>query len=253
MTSNMNSQMRAQIPPISFTLKILIGITVAVWLVAQVVLEGYMDVAITKHLALYPGKVILDGAVWQLLTYMFLHSMNFTHLLFNMLMLWFIGSELEARWGPRFFVTYYLLSGVGAAIIYTLCVGIFSSYTGRQQGLVIPVVGASGGIFGLLLAYGLLFGERIIHFMMIFPMKAKVFVLILGGVEAMSLVSSGLSGGETANLAHLGGLVAGFLILQAQRQIQKYQWNKKAKAKGRYLRLVVDNEKKPDKSPKYWN
>jgi membrane associated rhomboid family serine protease len=251
---SMNS--RLYVPHLSLNMKILIGINFVIWLGGQILLEGYGGIPFTKYFALFPGKVLLEGNLWQLVTYMFLHSYSVSHVVFNMLMLWFIGAELEQRWGTRFFLFYYLTTGIGAAIIYCVCVGIYASLTGSQQGLVVPVVGSSGAIFGLLLAYGILFGERVIHFMMLFPMKAKVFVLILGAVEALSILANGVAGGETANLAHLGGLISGYLTLTGYGVWQRYQWNRKAKKRGRNLRLIVNNE--PDKNdrkqgPRYWN
>ncbi|PWU12787.1 MAG: rhomboid family intramembrane serine protease [Bdellovibrio sp.] len=251
----MNGQVKPYVPPVTLTLKILIGLNVGIWLLGQVILEGYIGVPFTRYFALYPGKVLIEGHVWQLVTYMFLHTMAVSHILFNMLMLWFIGSELEQRWGPKFFLFYYFSTGIGAAVIYCVGVGIHASISGFNQGLVVPVLGASGAIFGLLLAYGILFGERIIHFMMIFPMKAKVFVLVLGAVEAVSILSSGVAGGDVANLAHLGGLLSGFLTLNGYTVWQRYLWSRKAKKRGRNLRLIVNNEPKDQKKegPKYWH
>jgi membrane associated rhomboid family serine protease len=142
------NQMRLAIPPFSTTLKVLIGINLGVWIIAQMILERYADVPFTKFFALYPGKVLLDGSVWQLVTYMFLHSMSVMHIVFNMLMLWMIGSELETRWGRKFFLAFYFGTGFGAAVIYCAGVGIYAAMTGNHQGLVIPVIGASGAIFG---------------------------------------------------------------------------------------------------------
>lgn len=251
----MNS-IRPYVPRFSKTLKFLIGAHVLIWVVFQLILEGYVGIQFTKYFALYPGKVLIDGYAWQLVTYIFLHSFSITHIVFNLLMLWFVGSELEDRWGRRFFLFYYFACGIGAAIIYCVGVGIYAYATGSQHGLVVPVVGSSGAVFGLLLAYGILFGERIIHFMMLFPMKAKVFVLILGGIEVLSLLSSGVAGGETANLAHLGGLVAGYFTMTAYAVWQRQIWNRKAKKRGRNLRLIVNNEPPKDdqkQGPRYWN
>lgn len=249
------NQMRAYVPPFSKTLKILIGLNLGVWILAQMMLERFAGIPFTKYFALYPGKVLLDGYVWQLVTYMFLHSISVTHIVFNMLMLWMIGAELEMRWGRRFFLGFYLGTGFGAAIIYCVGTAIYAAVTGNHQGLVIPVIGASGAIFGLLLAYGILFGERVMHFMMLFPIKAKYFVMILGAIEVVSLLNSGVAGGEVANLAHLGGLIAGYGILIGWTLWQRRGWNQKKKTKSRNLRLVVNN--KPDDSdkngPKYWN
>lgn len=240
--------------PLTKAVKVLLIANLGIWFFLQVIMEGYMGVPFVRYFGLFPGQIIESGTVWQLVTYMFLHSMSIGHIVFNLLMLWFIGSELEAKWGTRFFVTYYLLSGVGAGIIYCAAIYIYALVTGVHYGFNIPVIGASGGIFGLLLAYGIIFGERIIHFMMVFPMKAKVFVLILGAIEVLSLVSSGVAGGDVANLAHLGGIASGFVIIKGWNGYLQYQWRKKtAKKKNPNLKLVVNNEDQPPRNPKFWN
>jgi membrane associated rhomboid family serine protease len=185
---------------------------------------------------------------------MFLHSMQVTHILFNMLMLWFFGAELEQRWGTKFFVFYYFFCGIGAAILYCAGVFVYALATGSQTGLIVPVMGASGAIFGLLLAQGLIFGERVVYFFMLFPMKTKWFVALMGVIQLASMMTSSVSGGEVAYLAHIGGLVAGFICLKGKDYMDRKDWRRrqKAKGKGRNLRLVVDNEK-DDKPPKYWN
>ena len=249
----MNRSVSFQTAPLTPAVKWLLIINVSVWFVLQVMMEGFLRIPITPLFALTPGMVLFDFKIWQLGSYMFLHSMQVTHILFNMLMLWFFGAELEQRWGTKFFVTYYFSSGIGAAILY--CVGIwgYALATGSQTGLIVPVVGASGAIFGLLLAQGIIFGERIVYFFMLFPMKTKVFVAVMGIVQLASLMTSGVSGGEVAYLAHLGGLVAGFITLQVKAWFTRQDFKKRAKNKGRNLRLVVDNEKKSEKPPKYWN
>lgn len=251
----MNRNMAFQTAPFTPMVKWLLIINVAVWFVGQVILEGFFKIPVTSLFALFPEKVIVNFHIWELFTYMFLHSMQVTHILFNMLMLWFFGAELEQRWGSKFFLTYYLLSGVGAAIIYCLGVWIYAMATGSTTGLIVPVIGASGSIFGLLLANGLLFGERIVYFFMIFPMKTKVFVAIMGFVQIMSMMTSTVAGGEVAYLAHLGGLVSGYIILKLKGRFDGQLNFKRNRNKGRNLRLVVNNEKtsKNDKPPKYWN
>lgn len=244
--------------PFTPVVKWLVIINVAVWFVFQLIIEGFFKVPITPALALYPGKVLYDFSFWQLFTYMFLHSLQVTHILFNMLMLWFFGAELEQRWGSKFFLFYYMASGIGAALFYCLGVWIYALITGSQQPMIIPVLGASGAVFGLMLAHAILFGERIIYFFMLFPMKNKYFVMIMGVVEIASLMTSGVSGGEVANLAHLGGLLAGYICLRFRGAYVHFEAKKqKSRAKkGRNLRLVVDNEKNPDgdgKGPRYWN
>ena len=186
---------------------------------------------------------------------MFLHTYQVSHIFFNMLMLWFTGTELENRWGRRFFLTYYILSGVGAALIYCLGTWIYFLFHPSTLGLTVPVMGASGAIFGLLLAYGILFGERQILVFGVIPMKAKIFVLILGLMELASLLTSDVNGGDVAYLAHIGGLISGYLILIGWTRLKQSMWMSKTKKKNRNLRLVVDNEKpsKTGDNPKYWN
>ena len=242
-------------PPLTPVVKWLLIINVAVWFIFQVILEGFLRVPLTSLFAMFPGKVLFDFQIWQLFTYMFMHSLQVTHILFNMLMLWFFGAELEQRWGGKFFLTYYMVCGFGAAILYCAGMWTYTLITGSQTGLIIPVVGASGAVFGLLLAQGLLFGERVVYFFMIFPMKTKFFVMLMGLIELASLMTSSVAGGEVAYLAHLGGLVAGYICLKFRGWFKDRDLRKKSggKGKGRNLRLVVDNEKETGKTPKYWN
>jgi membrane associated rhomboid family serine protease len=148
---------------------------------------------------------------WQVVTYAFLHGGLF-HLFFNMLGLWMFGSELERLWGNRRYV-HFLLAGVLAAAAVQL---LFTAVTGSRT----PTVGASGGLFALLLAFGMLFPNRII--MPLFPpipMKARTFVIVFGGLEL--LLGSGLLGGVgsgVAHFAHLGGMVGGFLMIRYWRR-----------------------------------
>lgn len=231
---------------ISPMVKKLIIINVAIWLVASLVLQRWFPVF--EWFGLVPSSVFFSFHIWQIFTYMFLHSNNdIFHILFNMISLWFFGSELEQRWGKHFFLTYYLVCGVGAAIIYSLVLLFYYIFTGDEMSLLRPVVGASGAVFGVLLAYAILFGDRIMYFMMIFPMKAKWMVAILGFIEVVSLFSSGLSGG-VANLAHLGGLISGFLFLIFWTRFKKSKNSKRSKKSGGKLKLVVDND-----PPQYWN
>lgn len=240
--------------PLTPTVRGLIIINVVVWVLFQLILEGIFKRPFTEFFALNPFQVIFEFRVWEVFTYMFLHSSGVTHIVFNMLMLWFMGSELESHWGKRNFLAYYLSTGVGAALIYCVGVAIYSAVTGSQLALNTNVVGASGAIFGLMLAQAILFGERIMYFFMLFPMKTKYFVMILGVIELASLISSGVVGGEVAYLAHLGGLISGYLYLFIWTK-RKSQKKAVKKEKTRNLKLVVNNEKKDenDKGPRYWN
>lgn len=245
--------------PFTPVVKRLVIVNVAVWFIGQLLLERFVlhTDALTRNFSLVPSDVLFHGAVWQLASYMFLHASEVTHILFNMLMLWFFGAELEQRWGSRFFLAYYLISGIGAAVIYVTGTALAAAlWNVGTASLLIPVQGASGAIFGLLLAYGILLGERQIYFMMVFPMKARYFVMIMGFVELVSLMQTQGRGSEVAYLAHLGGVVSGYVFLKGWGWYQRTRWNRKLnqKHKGRNLRLVVDNEKDKDKEgPRYWN
>ena len=248
----MNFSMMVPVTPV---VRWLIGISVGVWVILQLLVESFLQgQPVTAILGLVPMNLFTQFFVWEPVTYMFLHSRNVFHIVFNMLMVWWLGAELEQRWGSRFFLAYYLISGVGAAVIYSVLVLAHYYFSGYSPVWTAPVVGASGAVFGLLLAYGIIFGERVVYFMMIFPMRAKYFVMILGAVEVVTLLNNGLNGGDVANLAHLGGLASGFLFLQVYTRFQQRRWRKQSDRRGRGLRLVVNNDKKDEKDgPKYWN
>ena len=189
---------------ISPAVKILIIANVVLFALNVIVGE-----AMTISLGLTPQAVIEKLALWQPLTYMFLHSTGgFSHILFNMLALWMIGTDLERTWGTRFFVKYYFVTGIGAGAT-SLLLSIFSNtfyYT--------TVVGASGAIYGLLLAFAMYFPHRIL-ILFIFPVPARIAVTILGAIAFLS--SFGGPGGGIAHTAHLGGLVVGYLYLKSLR------------------------------------
>lgn len=252
-----NRGAQLQVVQMTPVVKKLIIANVAIWLIGQLIFDQYVfsESPILSYFSLVPRLVIEKFFIWQPVTYMFLHSMSITHIVFNMLMLWWFGAELENRWGPKFFLTYYLVSGVGAGLIYTIGVALYSAFSGSLTGLVSPVVGASGAIFGLLLAFGILFGERTILFFFVFPMRVKYFVMIIGAIELVSLMNVGSRSG-VANLAHLGGLVSGYLFLIVWTKSQQKRRKKAAKGPRRGLRLVVNNDEKdddPGQGPKYWN
>lgn len=241
-------------PSMTSVVKKLLIINVAIWVVVQVILDRAVGFHQWRYLILTPEQVVEKFYIWQLVTYQFFHAISPFHLFFNMLMLWFFGSELERRWGSRFFTFYYIASGAGAAIIYCLGVAVYAAITGYKPVLLVPVLGASGALFGLLVAYGIIFSDREIYFMGFFPMRAKYFVMLAGAMDLASLVGTGFAGGEVAYLAHLGGILSGFLILRGHVQYKSYQTKAKVKRKSSNLRLVVDNDKSTkDNNPKYWN
>ncbi|TWI10640.1 rhomboid family intramembrane serine protease [Aerolutibacter ruishenii] len=148
---------------------------------------------------------------WQVLTYGFMHG-SFMHLAFNMLALVMFGAPLEHTWGEKRFLTYYLTCIVGAAA-FQLAVGW---WTMAQGGEAYPTVGASGGIFGLLLAYGLLFpNQRVMLLIPPIPMKARTLVIVYGVIELFMGVTNTMPG--VAHFAHLGGMVFGWLLIRYWR------------------------------------
>jgi membrane associated rhomboid family serine protease len=151
---------------------------------------------------LVPYLIWHEFHLWQLFTYQFLHAGLF-HILFNMLALWMFGCTLERRWGSVFFLKYFFVCAVGGGILNTLLV----------PNQMAPSIGASAGIYGILLAYGLIYPDQIVYFYFLFPIKMKHFVWIIGAIALYSSMTSG-SGGGIAHLAHLGGMLFGYVYLR---------------------------------------
>jgi membrane associated rhomboid family serine protease len=202
--------MTLSFPPFTRWVKRLIIICAAVYFV-QVVLGAVApqlarDVEV--YLGLVPFAVLHYGMVWQLATYSFLHG-SVSHVLLNMLTLWMFGSQEEQDWGSRKFLEFYFFCVIGAALV-TVAV----SYTGLPGASpLVPTIGASGGIYGLLIAFGMLYGDReILLFPFPFSIKAKYLVGIIIFVVVIATFQP--SQGGVANFAHLGGLLFGFLYIK---------------------------------------
>ncbi len=180
---------------LSGAVKMLLAWNVILFLVQQLV-----HFPLEIYFGLVPA-LVWHGWVWQLVTYMFLHG-GFFHILFNMLALWMFGSELENLWGTTRFVKYYFFTGIGAGITTALV----------MRNSMVPTIGASGAIYGLLLAYGVTFPNRPILLYFLFPIKAKYFVILFGAVELVASITGTHSG--IAHVAHLGGLAFGWLYLR---------------------------------------
>lgn len=191
--------------PITPAVKWLIWANVAAFVVSAV-----FPVLIT-YFGLIPEAVVEKRWLWQMVTYMFLHN-GIVHILFNMLGIWMFGVELERMWGTTFFVRYYAITGVGAAIT-TIIVGLLPfQATALTYGAV--TIGASGALYGLLLAFALYYPDRPILMFMLFPVPAKYFVIIIG---AISFLSSMGGAPTVAHAAHLGGMIFGYLYLRGGR------------------------------------
>jgi membrane associated rhomboid family serine protease len=191
--------------PLSTALKALIGANVAMF-----VITTFMQNLI-PYLGLVPAFVLFKFWLWQPATYMFLHGGIF-HILFNMLALWMFGAELERKWGTRYFLKFYFVTGIGAGALTVLFSLLPFGFAQQLQRSI--VIGASGSIYGLLLAYALYFPERPILMFFVFPIPAKIFVAIMGAIALYS--SIGESGG-VANATHLGGLLVAYLYLKSGR------------------------------------
>lgn len=166
--------------------------------------------------------------IWQFITYMFVHG-GFTHVFFNMFALWMFGRVMENVWGPRKFLFFYLLCGIGAGLtqelaqfIHVLLEGGAVQYVETSQGIVAatvlqltnitPTIGASGAVYGILLAFGMTFpNERLFIFPIPIPIKAKWFVIGYAAIELFSVWSSSNDG--VAHVAHLGGMLFGLLAI----------------------------------------
>ncbi|MGH9869267.1 MAG: rhomboid family intramembrane serine protease [Candidatus Polarisedimenticolia bacterium] len=186
--------------------------------------------------ALNPPEALFGFRVWQFVTYMFLHSpTSIFHILFNMLVLWMFGSDVERVWGPRRFTRYYLITGVGAGLVNCLFM--------QNQTL-----GASGAIFGVIVAYAMLFPTRTILFWGLFPMSARQFALLLAAIELLTL--GALSPDGVARFAHLGGALTGYLLIKGfwdpRRLVSDLRW----RMRRRRFR-TIQKEDQRDRGPFY--
>ncbi len=204
--------------------------------------EQAFQIDLSRYLALhFPGSELFRPH--QLVTYMFMHG-SFSHILFNMFALWMFGNALENVWGPKRFLTYYMITGVGAGLIqilitYIQVMSVESQMAPqliemvRNEGLAIflegknyvdplagklnillntATVGASGSVFGLLLGFGMLFPNALIYLYFAIPVKAKYFVMGYGALELFSGISNNPND-NVAHFAHLGGMIFGYLLL----------------------------------------
>jgi membrane associated rhomboid family serine protease len=176
--------------------------------------------------ALTPDQVIKNGYVWQLVTYIFLHDrFSPLHILFNMLGLWMFGSELEQTWGTRQFTRFFFVCGIGAGVVMVVL------FLLTQGDPLVSTIGASGAVYGILLAFGILFPDRIIYWV-IFPIPAKYFVMILGGIALFSSLMTANSG--VAHVAHLGGMLCGFIYMKSRGMLPRRHHRRRISAGFRF-------------------
>jgi membrane associated rhomboid family serine protease len=189
------------------------------------------------ELGLVPKKIHTEFWIWQFVTYMFLHG-SFMHLFFNMFGLWMFGAEIERYWGTKEFLKYYFLTGIGA--------GIFSTIFSWNS--IIPTIGASGAIYGILVAFAMVFPEKYIFIYFILPVKAKY---VVAGYMVLTFIGTiSQTNDDVAHIAHLGGGLIGFLYLKSDWRlsqlwfkIKDYLREKKIKKRFRSLRTRQDEIK----------
>ena len=209
--------------PVTPGIKALMIANAAVFVVQMLALR-VGGAAIEPIFGLQPDLVIHKFWVWQLVTYMFLHSTGWIfHVVLNMAMLWMFGAEVERAWGTRAFLRYYFVCGIGAAL--TTCALFPHSLT----------IGASGAVFGVMLAYALMFPNRQILFWFIFPMRAVSFMLICAALELTELLwmQDGV-----AHIAHLGGMLFGYLYLKRAWRIRPFLSELNWRLRRRRFRVV---------------
>jgi membrane associated rhomboid family serine protease len=194
-----------------------------------IIISGLMLVAqqfagrwLVPYLGLVPAQVIEHYWVWQPITYLFLHGGLF-HWLFNMFILWMFGAELERRWGTVEFLKFFFITGLGAA----LCVLILSPHSYS------PTIGASGSVFGLIVAFAMLYPDAVLYMYFLIPMKAWQAAILFAFIELFAGMDGGGQG--IARFAHLGGMLTGFLYLRfsGDMTIQFKSWARAFKPKPR--------------------
>ena len=201
-------------------------------------LAALADIYVVAWLGLRPYDVTRSLHIWQLGTYMFLHGGVF-HILFNMFALWMFGSDLEKSWGSEKFLFYYFLTGIGAGLCDVLVHPSATSVT----------IGASGAVYGLLLAFGMTYPDRPILIYFVIPIKAKYFVMIIGGIAFLSAVGS--SGSGISHIAHLGGMIFGYLYLRRgtlfRSRLRYHEWREARRRKKFKVYMEKISREDPDR------
>jgi membrane associated rhomboid family serine protease len=190
------------------------------------------------YFSLVPVSVFPGLQVWRVVTYMFMH-LDFAHIFFNMLALYFFGPPLEQIWGQNRFLVYYFLTGVGAGLV---CVP-FYIVVGAPDA---PIIGASGAVYGLLAAFALIYPNARIYFMFLVPIKAKYLVLFFVFMEFAATASTlgGGTQGAIASVAHLSGAVIGYLYLRRFMDLKAYWLRFKQRKKPRPYRVVRNDDER---------
>ena len=177
--------------------KLLVIINIIVFILTE--LSGQRNMLFSSF-GLVPNQVWTNFKVWQLFTYLFVHG-GFLHIFFNMFVLWMFGKDLEIQWGKNEFLLFYFTCGIGAGLMTVL----FSINS------IVPIVGASGAIYGLLVAYGFIYPNRMVYLYGLFPLKVKYMVLGLGVIAFLASLSANQS--NVSHITHLSGMIIGVLYI----------------------------------------
>jgi membrane associated rhomboid family serine protease len=195
--------------PITPMVKKLMIINGSIFILQQfvdLVRPGYIEYLFGLNHSLFIGQLYL----WQIFTYMFIHG-GWFHIIFNLLALWMFAGELEEEWGSRSFLKYYIFSGLGAGFF----IAILNAWLYMRYGLDFPTVGASGALYALLLAYGIKWPNREVLLWFILPIKMKYLLAAFGLIEFFGTLNSAAGRmGSVSHIGHMGGLIAGFILLQ---------------------------------------
>lgn len=244
-------QWRGFVPPAIKTLLIACTSVFAFQTLLQVLISPDAEARFVHYLGLVPFAV-LHGYIWQLFTYIFLHG-SIWHLLFNLLFLWMFGKDLERTWGPRKFYTYFFLCGIGAAAINVAVKAVLAAYGIGTLNTV--TIGASGAIFGILLAMAIVFPHQqvwLIPFPVTLPMR--VYVLIMGAIEFYFTLES--PGDGVSHVCHLGGMLVGYIYLRRGSFLYNFRnyfsdW-KRRRLRKKFEVYVRDHREKPPSNPDNW-
>ena len=209
------------------------GVKMLIWVNVGVFVAGVLIPPLGRLLVslfgLRPEAVLTGLRIWQPVTYLFLHG-GIGHILFNMLVLWMVGVQLERLWGPSFFLRYYFITGIGAGVA-TIIAGLLPFAFSEPTYLAVTI-GASGAIYGLLMAFAIYYPNTPILMFFLFPVPAKYFVMIIGAITFLSVPRSA----GVAHVAHLGGLVVGYVYLKRNGGAGFGRFGVMAEIKYRYLR-----------------
>ena len=229
-------------PPLTRMVKALIIVTSAVFLLTYLPLLLFGWRLPFVWLGLQPREVVHNLYFWQLFTYLFLHG-GWFHIIFNMYALWIFGADLEQTWGGPKFLYYFFLTGVGAGAFDVALSTIF------PPAIPTLTIGCSGAIYGILVAYALYWPNRMIYLWMIVPVKVKWFAIGMGAIEFLSEISG--SGSGISHLAHLGGILVGYLYLRGGKLNSIAQWRwadwRRARLRRKFEVYMRKQEKKSDR------